>query len=229
MKVYAVNASPRKGWNTDQMLNSFIRGVREAAPEIEVEKVNLYDMDFKGCRSCFACQMKHTENGQCLFRDEAYELIRGIKSGDGFAFAAPIYYFEVPAQLRAVFERLFYPGKAAREIPVAAIYTMNQPQENMEKYFKRHIDDIAFFLRDVFNTEPEQVFAYNTLHWKNPEKYHFPEEWYAEKVKYHNAHFQNDLQSAHEAGIRFADRVKQRAVHCETRSASKRLGSANAK
>ena len=33
MKIYALNASPRKGWSSDEMLNAFINGVREAAPE----------------------------------------------------------------------------------------------------------------------------------------------------------------------------------------------------
>jgi multimeric flavodoxin WrbA len=38
MKIYALNASPRKGWNSDEMLESFINGVKEANPDIEVEK-----------------------------------------------------------------------------------------------------------------------------------------------------------------------------------------------
>lgn len=38
MKIYALNASPRKGWNSDEMLNAFIDGVREADPDIEIEK-----------------------------------------------------------------------------------------------------------------------------------------------------------------------------------------------
>jgi multimeric flavodoxin WrbA len=64
MKIYALNASPRKGWNSDEMLASFINGVKEVNPDIEVEKVNIYDLDFKGCRSCFACQLKSTEAGE---------------------------------------------------------------------------------------------------------------------------------------------------------------------
>ena len=69
MKIYALNASPRKNWNSNEMLDAFIKGVSETNPDIEVEKVNIYDLDFKGCRSCFACQMKSTEDCQCLFHD----------------------------------------------------------------------------------------------------------------------------------------------------------------
>lgn len=59
---------------------------------------------------------KDTENGHCLFRDGAYDLIRGIKSGAGLVFAPPVYYFDVPSQMRAILERLFYPGNADHEI-----------------------------------------------------------------------------------------------------------------
>ena len=52
MKVYALNASPRKGWNCDQLLDRFIEGVKDTDPKIEVEKVHLYDLDYLGCRSC---------------------------------------------------------------------------------------------------------------------------------------------------------------------------------
>lgn len=43
---------------------------------------------------------------------------------------------------------------------------MNQPKENADKYFKHHLDDIAYFFKAEFKTEPEQLYVYNTLHWK---------------------------------------------------------------
>ena len=208
MKVYALNASPRKGWNSDEMLDSLIQGVRDSADYIDVEKVNIYDMDYKGCRSCFACQLKATENGHCLFHDGAYDLIRGIKSGDGLVFAAPVYYFDVPSQMRAILERIFYPGNADHEIPVTAIYTMNQRQKVMDQYFKRHLDDIAFFFRNQFHTEPDQLYIHNTLHWKKPEKYLFPLDQYEDKAQYHESQYPVDLQSCYDAGVRFAGKVK---------------------
>jgi multimeric flavodoxin WrbA len=196
----------------DEMLESFLDGVKEGTPDIEVEKVNLYDLGFKGCRSCFACQLKSAENGQCLFHDGAYDLLRGIKSSDGFVFAAPVYYFDVPSQMRAILERLFYPGGPEREIPVATIYTMNQKQENMEKYFKRHLDDIAFFFRNQFKTEPEQLYIYNTLHWENPEKYNFSMDRYTDKVKNRELNNSADQQACHDAGARFAEKVSHKAL-----------------
>ena len=55
-KAIILNGSPRKNWNTYKMCESFANGVRESGNEAEI--INLYDIDFKGCRSCFACKLK---------------------------------------------------------------------------------------------------------------------------------------------------------------------------
>ena len=47
------NASPRKGWNTHKMLDAAKAGAEEAGATTEL--VNLYDIKFPGCKSCFAC------------------------------------------------------------------------------------------------------------------------------------------------------------------------------
>ena len=207
MKIIAINASPRKGWNTEQMLDAFLDGVRAHSPDAKIEKVQLYQLDFKGCRGCLACQMKATENGQCLFKDGATDLIRAIKSADGFVFAAPIYYFEVPSQMRAVLERLFYPGGVDREIPVTCIYTMNQPEQNMERFFKKHLDDISMHLRHTFQSQPDVVCAFETLHWQHPERYQFPLELYEKRSQAHETQFSSELENARNAGKRMAEKI----------------------
>ena len=58
MKIAVTNASPRKKCNTEQMLDSFVNGVKEVCPSAEIEHIHLYDFTYTGCRSCFACQMK---------------------------------------------------------------------------------------------------------------------------------------------------------------------------
>ena len=57
MKIVAVNGGPRKNCNTAQLLDSFLNGVREAAPDAEIEVIHLYDYLYTGCKSCFACQL----------------------------------------------------------------------------------------------------------------------------------------------------------------------------
>ena len=56
MKVILINGGPRKNWNTHQLLLEAERGAKEAGASTEM--FHLYDLDFKDCRSCFACKIR---------------------------------------------------------------------------------------------------------------------------------------------------------------------------
>ena len=54
MKIMAFNGSPRKKkWNTVTLLKSALEGAASVGAETEL--VQLYDLDFSGCISCFSC------------------------------------------------------------------------------------------------------------------------------------------------------------------------------
>ncbi|MDO9627281.1 MAG: NAD(P)H-dependent oxidoreductase [Methanobacteriaceae archaeon] len=46
MKVIAINGSPRKKWNTSQLLNKALEGAKSQGAETEL--INLYDLEYKG-------------------------------------------------------------------------------------------------------------------------------------------------------------------------------------
>ena len=58
-KVIAINGSPRKTWNTATLLEHALSGARSAGAETEL--IHLYDLDFKGCVSCFCLQAQGRE------------------------------------------------------------------------------------------------------------------------------------------------------------------------
>lgn len=69
MKVYAINGSPRKSWNTAMLLENALKGA--AAQGAETELIHLYDLNFKGCTSCFGCKLKGGKSyGKCAMRDD---------------------------------------------------------------------------------------------------------------------------------------------------------------
>ena len=211
MKIIALNGSARKNWNDGQMLDSFIKGIHEESDAIEVKRVDVYDLDYKGCRGCLGCQLKKMVEVGCLIKDGAYELLKEIRQSDGLVFATPIYFMEITAQLRALFERLFYPGFASpsqKHLPVSAIYTMNQPREIMERLFKHPIEVMRRYFKELFLEDVDEVFAFQTLQWKNNELYKFDDDFYRERVKIHEAQWPHDLEAAFVAGRRLAKRVQ---------------------
>ena len=107
MNFYAINGSPRKKGNTAEVLKKALEGVHSLLPAAGTELVHLYDLDFTGCRSCFACKRKGGASyGRCAVRDGLPPLLEKLADADGIIFGSPIYFMGVSGALRALLERL---------------------------------------------------------------------------------------------------------------------------
>jgi len=81
MKVMAFNGSPRREWNTATLLEKALEGA--ASMGAETELVYLYDLDFKGCRSCFECKLKGGKSyGKCAVRDDLRPILNKVEHAD---------------------------------------------------------------------------------------------------------------------------------------------------
>jgi multimeric flavodoxin WrbA len=65
----AFNGGPRKKWNTATLLGKALEGA--ASRGAETRLFHLYDLDFKGCISCFACKERGGKSyGACAVQDD---------------------------------------------------------------------------------------------------------------------------------------------------------------
>ncbi len=213
MKIYVFNGSPRKKCNTAQMLNAFVDGIKAAAPDADVECVNLYDYTYKGCISCFACQRKENRGRlRCQVKDCMYELLDGAFHADGLVFGSPIYFFDITAQMRAFLERLMYPGDSDKVIPTAFVYTMNAPEEIKDMLnFEGALSTSKRFMESTFRQAPECVYSYNTYQYNDSEAFDDTFRGYGaneEKKERNRAQFPIDLQNAYNAGVNLVNRIR---------------------
>ena len=168
MKIVAVNGGPRTKCNTAQLLESFLDGIREAAPDSEIEIINLYDYLYTGYKSCFACQLTaNRDDLGCRIKDSVTDLLRDAFHADGIVFASPIYYLNVTAQLRAFWERLMYPGHSPKKVPTAVIYTMNMTEAQEKEYADAPLRMIDMYLKDCFGLPPETIHSNNTFQYND--------------------------------------------------------------
>ena len=73
MKTVIINAGPRKNWNTDLMLKEAQKGAESVGAETEY--IDLYSLNFTGCRSCLACKLKGAQrNSTALFSSSPFAL-----------------------------------------------------------------------------------------------------------------------------------------------------------
>ncbi|MCH5279786.1 MAG: flavodoxin family protein, partial [Christensenellaceae bacterium] len=106
MKAIAVNGSPRKGWNTDMLLQEALRGASDAGAETEL--IQLSDLTFSGCQSCFACKRAGAETGRCMWKDDLQPVLDKILSADAVFMGSPIYLGNVSGLMYCLMERLVF-------------------------------------------------------------------------------------------------------------------------
>ena len=99
MKVIAINGSPRKGGNTETVLDAFIEGAQEAGAD--VEKIRLVEIDHKNCRGCNACH----KTGICIIKDELTPVFDKLLTADILVLASPIYSMTVTAEMKSFIDR----------------------------------------------------------------------------------------------------------------------------
>ncbi len=133
-KIIAVNAGPRKGWNTDILISEAVKGAEEAGAE--VERFDLFRLEkFTGCISCFGCK-REAWKGHCVCRDGLTPVLDAIRGADGLIIGSPNYLSQLTSSFRALYERLIFqnltyntetPCCNQNVIPVLLIMTSNAP------------------------------------------------------------------------------------------------------
>ena len=209
-KIMIIDGGPRRNMNTAAMVEAFAEGVRSAGAE--VKHVRLYDIDYKGCRSCMACQLKGKRVDSCRFKDGITDILSECAAADGLVLASPIYFGEVTAELRAFWERLVFPWlsyskgglNAPKKMPVTFIYTMNAPVSYAEMMRGSSLAQFEGVLAGALGHEPEAVMACNTVQVKDYSRYDFAEGTAESKQAYKEAHWEEDLAKAREAGKKMA-------------------------
>ncbi len=213
-QIYIVNGSPRKNWNTSKMCESFAKGVIDAGGYAEI--INLYDIDFKGCRSCFACKLKNGKNfGKCSYLDGLTPILDKIPQADGVVFASPIYFGDLTGAMRSLVERLFfpffeykegYPSIAPKKLKTAVIYTMNINEELANQMYQDLFNRFEWFIEIAFS-KPQRICVYDTYQFLNYDRYVCEIFDKNHKLKQREEQFPKDLEKAYNSGVKMAQEV----------------------
>lgn len=106
MNVIAINGSPRKNGNTITLLKEALKGAESQG--VQTQQVDLYDLKYKGCVSCFYCKRKDRPHGTCAMRDDLSPLLEKLKAVDAVIFGSPIYYDNITSGMTAFLERFLF-------------------------------------------------------------------------------------------------------------------------
>ena len=99
MNILGISATPRKGGNSEHLLNAALEPFDEAGWDIT--KILLSEKSIQPCTGCETC----IKNRRCSINDDMNEIYQAFKQCNAIIISAPAYYRNVPAQLKAVIDR----------------------------------------------------------------------------------------------------------------------------
>ena len=215
MKILGFNGSARKNGNSFKLLTESIRGAKDAGAEVEI--VNLYEKNFKGCRSCFACKRKGPFYGKgCAMKDDFTKIMEDMLAADGWIFATPIYNGHMSSSMSALLERFYFSHcnydaherMVEREYPSVLIYSMNGNQQFMDKMGIENSCKYDAYLLKIGFGECKYMMANSTLQFDDYSKYHTAAVPVEKKTEYSKEHFPIDLLNAYNLGKNLVEGLK---------------------
>lgn len=187
-KIIAVNAGPRKGWNTDTLISEASKGAESTGAV--VERFDLFRLEkYTGCISCFGCKREQNK-GHCICRDGLTPVLDAIRESDGLIIGSPNYLGELTASFRALYERLVFqnltynvdvPCCNGNPIPVLLIMTSNAPDTAYLRLLQNYQRTLSMFVG------PTEIFVSgDTLQLNDYSKTDWP--WYFDGEAKHKRH-----------------------------------------
>ena len=100
IRVLGIVGSPRRGGNTETLVDEVLAGAKEAGAEIK--KILLNDLKIGHCQGCNAC----SKNGQCKYSDDMDIINEEMSKSSAFVYGTPVYYWGPTSIFKTFSDRL---------------------------------------------------------------------------------------------------------------------------
>jgi len=99
MMVLGIAGSPRRGGNTDLLLDEVLKGA--ASRGARVKKIILKDLNIATCDHSDAC----LKTGKCYINDDMQMVYQDLEDADRIVLASPIQFMTITAEMKAMIDR----------------------------------------------------------------------------------------------------------------------------
>lgn len=158
VKVIGIIGSPRKGGNTEILVERVLAGASKAGAEVELFRLN--ELDIKGCQGCNYCQ----ENERCRQQDDMQKIYDELFSADAVVIGSPIYISYVTAQTKIFLDRLYALLKVGEGSRLPAgkkcvlVYSQGGGNDG-----RKVMESLAAFFKGAFGMDVKAIIGDNNL------------------------------------------------------------------
>jgi NAD(P)H-dependent FMN reductase len=104
MKVLTILGSPKKNGKTAKAVSMLEKNLTLQGHE--TVRIDVVDYKINGCLGCNVCHSK-VEQPHCVQNDDFMTIFNQMMSADVIVYAAPLYAFSFPAQMKSLIDRHF--------------------------------------------------------------------------------------------------------------------------
>lgn len=118
MKILGIVCSPRKGGNTDILVQEGLKGAQETGATVEL--LRIHELNIAPCDGCESCR----KSGQCKIEDDMQQVYLKLLTADGIIVGSPVHFWSVSAQAKTFIDRTYalrYPSRRLRNKVAGAI------------------------------------------------------------------------------------------------------------
>ncbi|MDD4484071.1 MAG: flavodoxin family protein [Methanoregula sp.] len=101
MKILGIATSPRKGANSQSLVEHVLAGAKKAGAKTEL--VRICDLDIAPCTGCSTCK----EKGECIIDDDMGNLWEKMAKADAIVLGSPVYWGRLNAQAYPFIDRFY--------------------------------------------------------------------------------------------------------------------------
>ncbi len=101
VQVLGIVCSPRKGGNTEILVEEFLSSAGEYGATTEL--LTIWDKDVKPCDGCYSCE----KTGDCHIKDDMQEIYPKLLEANGIIWGTPVYFYDVTAQAKILIDRSY--------------------------------------------------------------------------------------------------------------------------
>jgi multimeric flavodoxin WrbA len=99
LRVLGLFGSPRRGGNTELLLEEALKGAESEGAE--VERIYVPDYTITPCKECHGCD----QTGNCVILDDMQKIYPKLLEADVILLASPIFFYGVTAWAKALIDR----------------------------------------------------------------------------------------------------------------------------